>query len=291
VLLETKEEQLNTEWEYGWRMMKAYMVSMVDKYPIGQQHTRFAVVGFGTIGVTQLRFSESTNADDLKNKINAIELISLNSSLGARNTSDGYLKAYQEFASSSRSNVPKYAIFVALYAADKATEEQVVDNALLLQQLNVYLWLVPMIDFKYDEFFQKEIADTNSHYGVQFSAVIEVNNYEHLFNSSLTNLVQTKTVAESQCGKERCVADIAILVDQSTTITSPTYYQYVVPFLKNITQNFDIGPDRSHLAMVRFCTPEETGIVFDFNFTQTLPAIFDAIDKATYCAGTTAMET
>jgi len=92
-------------------------------------------------------------------------------------------------------------------------------------------------------------------------------------------------------GKERCVADIALLVDQSTTITSPTYYQYVVPFLKNITQNFDIGPDRSHLAMVRFCTPEETGIVFDFNYTQTLPAILSAIDASTYCAGTTAMET
>jgi len=43
--------------------------------------------------------------------------------------------------------------------------------------------------------------------------------------------------------------------------------------------------------MVRFCTPEETGIVFDFNFTQTLPAIFSAIDASIYCAGTTAMET
>jgi len=108
----------------------------------------------------------------------------------------------------------------------------------------------------------------------------------------LTDMVQARTPSEFSIGdKKRCVADIALLVDQSTTITNLTYYQYVVPFLKNITKRFDISPDRSHLAMVRFCNPEETGIVFDFNYDQTVSAINAAIDNAGYGAGPTFMET
>jgi len=194
------------EWGHAWDTMKDYMISMVDKFPIGQQHTRFAVVGFGTIGVTQLRFEESTNADDLKAKIKNIKLISMDPGLGARNTSDGYEKAYAEFLSSSRNNVPKYAIFVAVYAADIATEVQVLVSASKLRDLNVYLYLVPMIDFKYDVVFQKEVADTHARFGDQRSVVLELKNYEHLQNSTLTDLVQARTRSESQCGKERRVA-------------------------------------------------------------------------------------
>jgi len=199
-------EEFHGEWDHAWNEMKDYIISMVDKYPIGQQHTRFAVIGFSTIGVPQLRFEESTNAEDLKTKIRNIEVLCKNPALSARNTSDGYEKAYAEFLSSSRNNVPKYAIFVTVYAADKATEDQVLVSASKLRDLNVYLYMVPMIDFKYDGVFRKEVADTHARFGDQRSVVLELNNYDRLQNSSLTDLVQTRTRSESQCGKERRVA-------------------------------------------------------------------------------------
>jgi len=199
--------EYDEEWgTHAWDTMKDYMISMVDKFPIGQQHTRFAVVGFGTIGVSQLRFEESTNAEDLKTKIKNIEVLCKNPSNCARNTSDGYEKAYAEFLSSSRNNVPKYAIFVEVYASDQTTEDQVLVSASKLRDLNVYLYMVPMIDFKYDVVFRKEIDDTHARFGDQHSVVLELNNYDYLQNSTLTEMVQARTQSESQCGKERRIA-------------------------------------------------------------------------------------
>lgn len=68
--------------------MKEFMISMVNQYVIGYDRARFAVVGFGTIAAVQVTFQDSLTKEDLIEKINDTQLLSKNSSLGSRNTTE-----------------------------------------------------------------------------------------------------------------------------------------------------------------------------------------------------------
>jgi len=87
----------------------------------------------------------------------------------------------------------------------------------------------------------------------------------------------------------QCVADIALLVDESTSVTNLTFVQYVIPFLQKITKAVDIEPTRTHASMVKICSPADTSIAFDFNFPQTSNSIVDKLGKEVYCTGTNAL--
>jgi len=87
----------------------------------------------------------------------------------------------------------------------------------------------------------------------------------------------------------QCVADIALLVDESTSVTNLTFVQYVIPFLQKIANALYIEPTQTHVSMVKICSPADTGVAFDFNFLQTTNSIVDKLGQEVYCTGTDAL--
>jgi len=109
------------------------------------------------------------------------------------------------------------------------------------------------------------------------------------FCSAFGEIAPEHQIPEAKVGAPACLSDIVLLVDQSTSITYGSYKNYVIPFLLNITNSFDIAPDRSHISMVRFCNPDETDIVFDFTFPQDVSKINAKIFSSGYATGSTSL--
>lgn len=113
------------------------------------------------------------------------------------------------------------------FRADKSPEADVVAAAARLKDLGVVLYEVPITGFQWDSDFQTEIRDIYNQFGPEQAHVYQVHDYSHLSTSNLAQDVRYDAGNHSFCGQQRCIADIALLVDQSTTITFPTYQQYV----------------------------------------------------------------
>lgn len=122
-------------------------------------------------------------------------------------------------------NVSPNFEFPANFRDDQNPESAVIAAATKLQQLQVSLYLVPMIDYQWDQWFQSEI------YGIQHaykdSILYTLENYDDLATSSLAPDILARSNEESICAKPRCTADIALVVDQSSSMNNYTYYTVV----------------------------------------------------------------
>ena len=77
----------------------------------------------------------------------------------------------------------------------------------------------------------------------------------------------------------QATAEVAFLVDSSWSI-GPRNWRKMMQFLKDMVKAFNVGPDKTHIAVVTFSTDAQ--IEFNFDTQMTKEEYYQRIDRMRY---------
>jgi len=197
-LVDESRVLLQDKWIDSFSQMKDFIKSTADKFTIGLNKTRIAVVGFGSYAELQVGLYSETKQDFEKYVDDMILISEEDPEFGARNIADAFDITYTLISNNERNpKTPIYAVLVTVYSDDQNTEDVVSKSAAKLQQFNVELSLVAMTDFNYDDYFKHEIQSILNSFKV--SKLYELKNYSELENSTLNQDLRNEAEKESNC--------------------------------------------------------------------------------------------
>ncbi len=94
---------------------------------------------------------------------------------------------------------------------------------------------------------------------------------------------------DSEAAKKHCgqPADIVFAIDSSSSIWSYDFKTYALPFMKNMSDIFDVGPEPSQIRVGAMTFSSKIRLEFNLRDFTTRDSLIDAFDRIRLLRGQT----
>jgi len=112
----------------------------------------------------------------------------------------------------------------------------------------------------------------------------------HIIFCLMLSATSAPTTVPDVCNN-RCIADVAFLIDESSSVTPYNFNTYVKPFMANLARDLDISLARTHLGVIQFSDVETTAVELYMNSSYDPDYVARKILALPFNAGNTALYT
>ncbi|XP_019849170.1 PREDICTED: uncharacterized protein LOC100641243 [Amphimedon queenslandica] len=265
---------------------KQFAADLVEQFPVSQDGTHVSVIRFSNIERTQV-ISHLGDVTDTATLRQIILAISNNDSFNGRGTfthhKDAMMLARQQFNDRGREGASKVVVLITDGVPNDETSgilgdkspQSAIGEATAARNEGVDIFCVGV-------FLPGGSLVANASRELDALAgdpgrVSLVDNFNAL-NSTLTEVI-TGEICEDEC--RNVVSDLAILIDESTSI-SPDDFNLEKQFAADLVQQFPVSQDGTHVSVIRFSNIARTQVIShlgDVTDTATLRQIILAISN------------
>ncbi|XP_036188539.1 collagen alpha-5(VI) chain isoform X1 [Myotis myotis] len=240
-----------------FKQIKNFMLGVIDMFSIGPDRVRVGAVQYSTTQRVEFDIHTYTNEVALRQAVSSIQQLYGGTSTGA--ALDFMLPIIKEGRKHRSSEVPCHLIVLT----DGASGDTVLEPADRVRAEQITIHAVGIGNANKIQLLQIAGEEERVHFGQNFDSL-----------KSIKDEVVRSICMEKGC--EDMKADIMFLVDSSGSIGEKNF-KTMKTFMRNMSANIQIGPDKTQIGVVQFSTKSKEEFQLNKYFTQK--EISDAIDR------------